>query len=434
MTQRTYHPFTTIITDGITNSMKREESENGLIGPDTGEFPNIETGPPEKGLFSGSCTHWSSEDDSAIQEEKQVDLSHKVSLELANMDDHRQTQPKRLRQLSSTPSPQHNEVTNACIGDQSCYLGKLEQTQEEEEVLESSACDHISNFGLPRQTKDEKFSQLDAELDMLTTWYSDLEKDRDSISKLRNEAQHEASDLKRKYKDLVELNAGAKQEIESLCAEVKGLQDVHEEIFNLRHSYNEIQHSYRYLQSEYEILNKLNTETMRNIHEMEAETNALRKKLEACKDDLFRLQPTRHITDAEIVNDFESLSQHIHNWIEVELTKYEQANPEAQEKDFFSGDRNGASVKFLQRFPQAGEYLARYTIHRYIQEYMFADEVYLLGLSEEITDTLERAEVSMEQLGPPTGMYPTPNTLKQYQQAVDKIQIPQPSGIGVRKP
>ena len=116
------------------------------------------------------------------------------------------------------------------------------------------------------------------------------------------------------------------------------------------------------------------------------------------------MQPVTPISDTEIVGDFDSLSQHIHNWVEVELSEFEETHPKTEIEDFFSNGGNSDAARLLKEHSSFGEYLVRYEIYRILQEQMLGDEIYLLGLKEEYKDTLEIAEKSMLQLKPHRGV------------------------------
>ena len=131
---------------------------------------------------------------------------------------------------------------------------------------------------------------------------------------------------------------------------------------------------------------------------------ASREKMSNCMDDLFSLQGVAQVPDSTISERFESLDQHIIYWIDVKVTKFEKVHPEAEPDYVFSRSESGPVKGFLRLHPDAGEHLARYLIHRILQELVFRRNVYLFGLPEETARLLWEAERKLAELDPPRGM------------------------------
>lgn len=127
-------------------------------------------------------------------------------------------------------------------------------------------------------------------------------------------------------------------------------------------------------------------------------------ELSKCRDELFRVQPAAQVSDAEIVEGFESLCQRITNWIDEVISTYEDSHPGAGLERIFSAGHSESASRLLQVFPEAGEHLVRYQIHRHLRRYMLGKDVYMLGLSEEIKRALQIAEEGMEYLEPAKGI------------------------------
>ncbi|KAF6237825.1 hypothetical protein HO173_004026 [Letharia columbiana] len=120
-----------------------------------------------------------------------------------------------------------------------------------------------------------------------------------------------------------------------------------------------------------------------------------------CKDDLFRMQTVTQIPDSAIVKRFECLSQQIVHWIDTQVAIFEKARPEANPDQIFLVGEDKYATTFLRLHPGAGEHLARYLIHRSLQDNVFGQKVYFWGLPEETAQLLWKAEQKMAEVEPP---------------------------------
>lgn len=140
------------------------------------------------------------------------------------------------------------------------------------------------------------------------------------------------------------------------------------------------------------------------LQELRQKLATSQKELSTCKDDLFRLQPVAEVPDSNISKAFEGVCQQIVSWIDVELDAFEQENPGAKAEDIFAMGDDQKSEHLLRKYPGVGEHLTRYMIHRYLKNNLFGKNVYMLGLSDENKELLQRTEQSMASLDPPRGM------------------------------
>lgn len=138
--------------------------------------------------------------------------------------------------------------------------------------------------------------------------------------------------------------------------------------------------------------------------ELRYDLTASQDELSKCKDDLFSLQKVAQTPDSTITKRFESISQQIVHWIDTEVMAFEKAHPEAEPDHVFSVGEEKHATNFLRTHPGAGEHLARYLIHRLLQENVFGNRVYFFGLSGETAQLLRKAELMMAGLDPPRGM------------------------------
>jgi hypothetical protein len=140
---------------------------------------------------------------------------------------------------------------------------------------------------------------------------------------------------------------------------------------------------------------------------------ASQQELRACRDDFFRLQPTAQVTDADISREFEFLCQRINDWIEGEMSSFEDAHPNATPGQMFLGTGNPELKTFIQDHSEVGEYVVRNMIHHQLQGIMFGRDVFLFGISFDLGQVLRAAEQSMAMLEPRRGNGP-PHCPLQY--------------------
>lgn len=306
------------------------------------------------------------------------------SPELVMENDYLQMQFEKPRNSSPTISAQDDEVM---MINPPVNFGGIQQVRTEE-VVEAVASKLSPAKELFLQTESEKIEQLQSELSLLVQSKEHTDNECDFLWTLKTEAQQEVARLESKLATL-----------EQRC------QDLQAEVARLRMEMTRPLQSMRNLQTKgSQTIATQSPDSKKGIRSPKAEMDILRKDLDACKDDLFRLQPAAQTPDTEIVNDFDSLAENIHTWIEVEISNFEKTNPKARHQKFFSSGGNTEIAKILRKFSPAGEYLVRYEIHRFLQECIMGDDIYLLGLSEEAIETLQIAENSMARLKPPRGM------------------------------
>lgn len=132
----------------------------------------------------------------------------------------------------------------------------------------------------------------------------------------------------------------------------------------------------------------------------------LGQELQACKDDLFKMQPTVKIPDSEIVQAYGELHEHISSWIEGEMSRFE-ANFDRNHgpvPDFFSHGGSTAVKRFLSANSAfGGEYLVYSVIQTMLHTMVFADEILLHGLDGPSTALLQEIEHGMSKTKPPRG-------------------------------
>ena len=130
---------------------------------------------------------------------------------------------------------------------------------------------------------------------------------------------------------------------------------------------------------------------------------ASRGELSRCKDDLFSLQAVPQTPDSTVSQEFESIGQRVIHWIDAEVAAFEKTHPEGGLDHIFCVGQNKNVSTFLRLNVGADEHLARYLIHRFLQDNLFGKKMYLLGLKDETAHMLRKAESTMASLDPPRG-------------------------------
>lgn len=156
------------------------------------------------------------------------------------------------------------------------------------------------------------------------------------------------------------------------------------------------------------------TTAMRELSSLREEKTTLRgqkvileKELQACKDDLFRMQPVSQVTDSTIAQRLEYLNVQICDWIASEVSRsmdeWQRKHPGRQPKLFHHGGDTAAKA-FLTQYPEmGGEYLVRSVLHRFLQQNLFNDGTALFGLDTNAASLLEAIEQGMSKLQPQRG-------------------------------
>lgn len=151
---------------------------------------------------------------------------------------------------------------------------------------------------------------------------------------------------------------------------------------------------------------ELSASREQNIN-LQKRINALENELQACKDDLFRLQPLSQVPDSIIAQRFENLDNVICNWIDTEISqfmdewgsKYPNVDPK-----LFHHNGDPAIKTILAKYPNTGgEHVIRSIVHRHFQKKLFADRVFLFGVNARLLDSLKLVEEHMSRMQPPRG-------------------------------
>ena len=278
------------------------------------------------------------------------------------MNDYPQSQLEEQKGAAPMPMSQKNDVIKAdCADDAGGSLAENMQV-----LIEIDFRNYVTRFRDILQEKDREVTQLRKAKD----------------------------DIKAGYDRMVEMHDNAQEESKSLETS----------LCNVKKNLSQLQQTHHGLQSKHRVLVAHNDKSGQNVQALKTEVTLLRRDFEFCKDDLFRLQPADQVPDTEIIDDFEFLCQQIQNWIKVELSNYEAANPQSKIEIFIYNSKEAITAALLRKFQSVGEYWVRYEIHRHLQEYMLDDEIHLLGPEDHVLNIFRKIESSMTKLDPPRGM------------------------------
>ncbi|KAL8693926.1 MAG: hypothetical protein Q9218_001340 [Villophora microphyllina] len=130
----------------------------------------------------------------------------------------------------------------------------------------------------------------------------------------------------------------------------------------------------------------------------------LEQELQACKDDLFKIQSRVKIPDSEITQAYDDLQEHISSWMEGEISYFEASYQEHDGgplPNLFDHAGWPAAKRLLSAHPTSGgEYLVRYVLQKMLQKLVFANDILLLGLEAPETAFIRKIEQSMSAATP----------------------------------
>ena len=144
---------------------------------------------------------------------------------------------------------------------------------------------------------------------------------------------------------------------------------------------------------------------------LQKQNRDLHENLTECKDDLLRLQPPSQTPDSELAEQYSSLTQHISRWVDDETedslgmeTCFEglskaDALPEPL-KPYLTDEH----IRLGKKSPNAQPFIIRFVVHRYLENCIFGNEVYLFGLDSRSIELFSGIEKGMHLLEPPRGM------------------------------
>ena len=193
---------------------------------------------------------------------------------------------------------------------------------------------------------------------------------------------------------------------------------------SLQVAYTNSQAEVKELKKRYNALHKSTTAQLQKVEgrKKQAEVNTqmalmrveeLSEELQQCKDELFNLQPPNQVADTQIGAEWETLCSGITSWIDNQSGGIEdlrtqlrdlKAETELSEAlDQYWGEDRQLLANHYSIQPNIFEELIRYNIHRLLEDRIFHDRVYMVGLHQTEAKTLHTIERLMATMTPPRG-------------------------------
>ena len=217
-----------------------------------------------------------------------------------------------------------------------------------------------------------------------------LQEQEFEILDLRACCKKEISQKKEEIHSLLDDRAALRRAVENKERDIEEIRGRHNTILSIHRSWQESSK-----------LHQRNADARARV--LQENLTAAEEELETCRDDLFRTQPVCQVSDASIIDAFESLGEQLVNWIDDLASAFEYANPDVDIGYLFFSGQDLKVAKFLRKHPSAGEYLCRHIVYRYLLEHTFGPKIHLLGLPAEYTHMLANVEQGMAALRPPRG-------------------------------
>ncbi|KAI4268934.1 MAG: hypothetical protein L6R38_007670 [Xanthoria sp. 2 TBL-2021] len=202
--------------------------------------------------------------------------------------------------------------------------------------------------------------------------------------------------------ELTENNPADSRKLDNLDFE---LQQKKMELSRLEADYNDLLQTHHATIKENHNLKAWTTQLEKDLGATRQKKSSIEHELQACKDDLFRLQPTAQIPDSDIAQSYDDLNEQISSWMEGVIARFEAKYRERHHGPlpnlFHHGDVT-AAADFLADHPMfGGEYLVRCYLQILLQRMVFADNILLHGLNESQTALFRSIEQSMAKSKPP---------------------------------
>ncbi|KAL8756091.1 MAG: hypothetical protein Q9184_004602 [Pyrenodesmia sp. 2 TL-2023] len=162
--------------------------------------------------------------------------------------------------------------------------------------------------------------------------------------------------------------------------------------------------SYRGVINENHSLKNFASHAVRDLESLRERNNSLEQELQACKDDLFKLQPRNTVPDSDVGQAYDDLHEHISSWMEGEISRIERIFKKSNNSplpDFFHHGGITLFKKLLVSYPgSGGEYLVRCRIGMILQKMILDKEILLFGLDDATCTLLKRIERKMSEAKP----------------------------------
>ena len=143
---------------------------------------------------------------------------------------------------------------------------------------------------------------------------------------------------------------------------------------------------------------------------LQKQNRDLHENLTECKDDLLRLQPPSQTPDSELAEQYSSLTQHISRWVDDETedspgmeNSFERLSKADDLPEPLRPYLTDEHIRLGKKSPTAQPFIIRFVVHRYLEGWIFGNDVYLFGLDARSIGLFEGIERGMHELEPPRG-------------------------------
>ncbi|CAO1597179.1 hypothetical protein XANCAGTX0491_000998 [Xanthoria calcicola] len=210
-------------------------------------------------------------------------------------------------------------------------------------------------------------------------------------------------------RSLARLSGGLTQNIAD-SAEVEDLdlelQRQKKEVAQLKSDHDQLVRTHQATIEENQNLRTWTSQLENTLDRTRRQNNSIKHELQACKDDLFKMQPRSEVPDTDVAKAYEELQVNISRWMEGEIshfeTNYRKRHPSGPSPNLFNHRDESAVKQILSDYPTSGgEYIVRCFIQTMLHSLVLADDILLLGLDEQETALLQRIEQSMGKAKPP---------------------------------
>ena len=205
----------------------------------------------------------------------------------------------------------------------------------------------------------------------------------------------------------------------------KGLTEEERYWINVDNELKDLKRNYATLEKKHEmtLAQKLDIETGKKEAEenLELALTKLRdisEELQNCKDELFSLQPPNSVTDSHVIKEWGAVCSSIGFWIDNESGGIEDLRSQLKElsdnqkftkrlNEYWGEDKqliaNHYSKNHYSKDNPIFDKLLLYNIHRLLEDRVFNDSVYLVGLYPSTAKLLRTIEETMAEMKPPRG-------------------------------
>lgn len=133
----------------------------------------------------------------------------------------------------------------------------------------------------------------------------------------------------------------------------------------------------------------------RNKRCLTKELHATQRNLEACKDEIFRLQPMQQVSDCSVAEEFEGFQRRVDNWLNAQFAAYDARYSIMTSENSFICKSDQHATKLFRAHPDSEEYLVKYRLNACLCGVIFSNGLSALGLPKRQISFIGRLESLM---------------------------------------